>query len=179
MVGTRPREWLPGAELRSSRQAACISAGVLQTIIWSGLAGARVGGRKRRLNFAGEVVALGVAGEFVGSYVVSVVVERGGEKGRAVGILAREFRGWGEGEVEEIVEDEDLAVAIRAGANADGGNAALCCDACSQFARDAFEHDGDGSGIFERLSVGGKTIHCVYGLALNAITSHAVDGLRR
>ena len=84
-----------------------------------------------------------------------------------------------EGEVEEVVEDEDLAVAVGAGADADGGDAGLRGDAGGEFAGDAFEDDGDGAGVFERAGVGGEAVDGVEGLALHAIAAHAVDGLRR
>src|ERR1035437_109561 len=179
MVGTRPRECLPGAALRRLAHAACISARVLQTSIRSGFARARLGRCEGRMNLAGKVVALGVVGKSVGRYIVAVVFEGGGEEGSAVGILAREFCLWREGEVEEIVEDQDLAVAIRARAYANRGYATLGSDAGGQFPRDSLEHDGDGTRIFESERIGCKTIHRGEGLALNAISSHAVDGLRR
>src|ERR1017187_9518934 len=79
----------------------------------SGLAGAGAGGGERGLDFAGQVVAFGVGGEAAFGDVVAIALERRREELRAVGILARELCGRRECEVEEIVEDEDLAVAVR------------------------------------------------------------------
>ena len=45
------------------------------------------------------------------------------KSGAGVGVAADKLGGGREGEVEEVVEDEDLAVAVGAGADADGGNA--------------------------------------------------------
>src|ERR1019366_9598404 len=102
-------------------------------------AGARAGCYERGLDFARQVIALGVRGESVGDDIVAVLREGGGEEGRAVGVLTREFCGRREGEVEEIVKDEDLPVAIGASADADGGNAGLCGDGGGEFARNRSE----------------------------------------
>jgi hypothetical protein len=115
------------------------------------------------LDFAGKVIALGVGGETMGGDVVAVLLEGFGEEGGAVGILAAEFCGRTEGEVEEIVEDEDLAVAVGAGADADGGDAAVGGDGGGEFAGNAFEDDGDGAGVFEGDSVGDEAVYCVRG----------------
>ncbi len=66
-----------------------------------------------------------------------------------VGVLADELCVRAAGEIDEIVEDEDLAVALGACADADGGDAERGGDVGGDFARDAFENDGDGAGGFE------------------------------
>src|ERR1700722_3130889 len=87
---------------------------VRREVAWrvSGFAGARTGDIQRGLHFAGEMIALVVRGEVVLGYVVAVLLDRGGEEGGAVGVLTRELSRRREGEIEEIVEGEDLAVAV-------------------------------------------------------------------
>ena len=55
-------------------------------------------------------------------HVFAIVLDGLADQRAGVGVAADKFCRGREGEVEEIVEDEDLAVAIGSGADADGGN---------------------------------------------------------
>src|ERR1700733_4011707 len=68
--------------------------------------------------FAG-VVGLRVGREGASADVVAVGADGAGDEFTGVGVLAREFRRRVEGEAEEIVGDEDLAVTVGAGTDAD------------------------------------------------------------
>ena len=66
-------------------------------------------------DFGGEVVALGVRGEGVGEDGLAEVVNALAQERGGVGEAADELCRRGEGEIGEVVEDEDLAVALGAG----------------------------------------------------------------
>jgi hypothetical protein len=86
--------------------------------------------------------------------VFAVVLDGGADERAGVGVAADELGGRREGEVEQVVEDEDLAVAVGAGADADGGNGELGGDLRGDFAGNAFEDDGACAGIGEGVGVG-------------------------
>ena len=55
-------------------------------------------------------------------HVFTISLDGGTDKLRSIGIAADELGGWGEGEVDEVVKDENLSVAIGTGTDADGGD---------------------------------------------------------
>ncbi len=110
--------------------------------------------------------------------VFAIVLDGGADQGGGVGVAADEFGGWREGEVDEVVEDEDLAVAIGAGADADGGDGELGGDGGGDFAGHAFEDDCAGSGIGEGVGVGFELEDGFSGAGLDAVAAHAVNALR-
>ena len=128
--------------------------------------------------FAG-VVGLGVGGEGAGADVVAVGADGGGDDFAEVGVLAGEFWRRVEGEAEEIVGDEDLAVAIGAGADSDCGNLQLAGDLRGELAGDGFEDDGESASGFDGVGVAEELFGGVSGLALDAIAAEGVDGLGR
>ena len=81
--------------------------------------------------------------------VFAIVLDGGADEGAGVGVAADEFGRGREGEVDEIVEDEDLAVAAGAGADADGGDGQLGGDFFSDFAGHAFKDERAGAGMGE------------------------------
>ena len=54
--------------------------------------------------------------------VFAVALDGGAEERGGIGVAADEFCCGREGEIHEVVEDEDLAVAVGTGADADGGD---------------------------------------------------------
>ena len=58
-------------------------------------------------------------------HVFAIVLDGGAKERRGVGVAADKFGRRRKGEIDEIVKDENLAVAIGAGADADGGNGQL------------------------------------------------------
>src|ERR1700761_7902137 len=114
---------------------------------WPTLAG-DVDGFAALHRFAG-VIGLGVGREGAGADVVAVVADGGGDDFADIGVLTSEFRRSVEGEAEKIVGDENLAVAIGAGADADGGNSQLAGDLGGEFAGDGFEDYGESAGGFD------------------------------
>jgi len=76
------------------------------------------------------------------------------------------------------VENEDLAVAIGAGANADRRDAKLLRDARGEFSRHGFEDHGKSSGSFDGARVAHETLGGLDRFSLNAKTAEFEDGLR-
>ena len=80
---------------------------------------------------------------------------------------------------EQIVPDLDLAVAARAGADADGRDAQAFADHLGELGRYGLEHDGESAGLLQRNGV----IHEAFGrfrrLALHLVAAKLVDRLRR
>src|SRR5580698_4103535 len=128
--------------------------------------------------FAG-VVRLGVGREGAGADVVAVGADGAGDDFTDVGVLARKFRRRVEGEAEEIVGHEDLAVAVGAGADADGRDLQFTGDLRGELAGDGFENDGEGASGLDGVGVAKKLFGGVGSFALDAITAEGVDGLGR
>jgi hypothetical protein len=110
--------------------------------------------------------------------VFAIVFDGGADKGAGVGVAADEFGGRGEGEVEQVVKDEDLAVAIGAGSDADGGDGQLGGDGGGHLAGNAFEDDSACPGFGEGVSVGLELVDGLGRAGLDAIAAHAVEALR-
>lgn len=81
------------------------------------------------------------------------------------------------GEIEEVVEDEDLAVAVGACADADDGDAGGCGDARGDLPGDAFKDECDGSRAFDGGCVCEERFDGGDAAALDLVTAHAVEGL--
>ena len=100
-----------------------------------------------------RVIGLGVGRECAVADVVAIGPDGAGNDFADVGVLAREFRRRVEGEAEEIVRDEDLAVAIGAGADTDRRDLELARDLRGKFARDGFEDDCESARGFDGVRV--------------------------
>ena len=92
--------------------------------------------------------------------IFAVMLDGGMEERGCIGVAADEFGGRRKGEIDEIVEDEDLAVAIGTGADADGGNGQGGGDFGGSFAGNAFKNDGAGAGLGKREGIGLKLARC-------------------
>ncbi len=124
------------------------------------------------------VVAFRFAGEIVAFDIGAVAVDRIRDQCRGIAIPAHEFRWRGKGQIDEIVQHQDLAIAVRPGANANGRDVESGGYALRHFRRNSFQHYGEspryfqGQRIFHQMMDGGKR------LALDPVAAHAVDGLR-
>jgi len=78
-------------------------------------------------------------------------------------------------EIDEVVEDEDLAVAVGTGTDADGGDVEGGGDDLGDFGHDAFEDDADGSGIFEDPGVVDQFLCFFVGLPFFAVFAFDED----
>ena len=126
----------------------------------------------------GQVIALFVGGEGAVLDVFAIVLDGGADERAGVGIAADKLGGRRKGQVEQVVEDEDLAVAVGTGANADGGNGQLGGDLRGHFAGNALEHDGAGAGFGQGQRVGLELQHGLRGARLHAVAAHAMNALR-
>ena len=131
-----------------------------------------------------QVIAFGVRGEGAGEDFVAEVLG-GATNGRAgIGETADELRGFGrfggvcaEGEADEVVEDEDLAVTVGAGTDADGGDGDGAGDVGGDLARDAFEDERDGAGTLEGMSIGEELVDGGGGATLDAVAAPCGAGI--
>src|SRR5579863_8129684 len=73
----------------------------------------------------GQVIALLVGGKGVVLDVFPIVLYGCAHKRRRIAVAAHELGRGRKSKIHEIVEDEDLAVAVGPGSNADGGNGQL------------------------------------------------------
>ncbi len=132
-----------------------------------------------RCDILGQVIALGISGEGVFFHITAVAINRGPDQSSCVAILADELCRGAEAEIDEVVEDEDLTIAVRSGADANGGDTNLGGDASRDFPRHTFEDQQDSPSSFEGVRVMKEGIDGGNGLALHFIAAHFVDGLGR
>ena len=126
-----------------------------------------------------RVKRLRVGGEAAVVHVIAVLASRAGNLLAKIDVLAGEFRRAVDAQADEIVENEHLAVAIGAGADADGRDAKFLRDARSEFARHGFEDDGKSSGGFDGARVTHQTFGGFDRFSLNAKAAEFKNGLRR
>ena len=77
------------------------------------------------------------------------------------------------------MEDENLRVAARPGADADGRDFELRGDVARDLVRDDFEDDGEGARLFERERVLDERARRVSRLRLQPVAAELVERLRR
>src|SRR5438132_6808275 len=90
-----------------------------------------------------------LVGETPGADVVEVMRDGRARLVAEVGVAADELRGEVVVEAEEIVEDQHLPVAVRAGADADGRRGDALGDHRRQLGGAALQHDGEAAGLSE------------------------------
>ena len=96
---------------------------------------------------------------------------------RSVAIAAHELGGRRKRQVQNIVEDEYLAVAVRAGADADGGSLDLGRDHGRHFARNAFQENTGNTCTIKRHSITHQLLDIGKGLALHTVAGHHIHRL--
>src|SRR5450432_2900350 len=84
-----------------------------------------------------------------------------------------------ERQVDEVVEDQHLTIAIGASANANRWRFDFSRDHGGDFAGNAFEIDAGHAGAIERDRIAHELLDGIQSLALNLVASHDVDRLRR
>lgn len=118
--------------------------------------------------------------ERAGADFVAVLRDGAGDVGFEVGERFDEAGHGAAGDAEEVVEDEDLAVAIGTGADADRGNRDGICYFFGQAAGDAFKHDGERAGGLGGFGVGHEfgfiTLHFVAAKRVDVLGAQAAMG---
>src|SRR5258708_6881528 len=76
------------------------------------------------------------------------------------------------GQVHQVVEDEDLSIAVHAGSDADGGNRKLRRDLRSELARHALEHDNARTSVLQVARLLAQASVPGSGLALHLVAAH-------
>src|SRR5712691_9770445 len=99
------------------------------------------------------------------------------QRGR-VGIAAHKFGRWAEGQVQDVVEDEYLAIALRSSADADGWSCHFRRDHGGDFARNAFEINAGHTGAIECYRIAHELLDGSERLALHLVAAHHVHRLR-
>ena len=99
---------------------------------------------------------------------------------RRIGIAAHKLRRRSEGQIHQVVEDQDLSVAIGAGADADRRNRKLGGDLRGNFARNAFKHNALPRRPRPSACASARSRCMASAVArLHAVAAHAVHALRR
>jgi len=125
------------------------------------------------------MIALGVGRKSAAANIFAIGLNGRGDEFACIAIAAHELGRRIKGESGEVVEYEDLAIAVRTSANADGGRADFCRDAYGNLAGNAFEDEGGDTGRVERGGIAEQRVNRGSGLALHFVAAHAMHGLRR
>ncbi len=110
--------------------------------------------------------------------VFAVVFNSGTEERGGVTVAAHKFSGRCKGEIHEIVEDENLPVAIGTGANPNRRNGQRCGDLCRGFAGNAFKNQSSRACFGKRKGIGPKLARGFSSAGLHTIAAHAIHALR-
>src|ERR1700722_5330661 len=130
---------------------------------------AQLGRRMERFRVGRKAAGPDIAAKVFGS---------AGNLGGEIDVLPSELRFVAHGEAHEIVENENLPVAIGTRANANGWDAELLGDASGKFARHGFQHHRKCAGGFDGSRVALELARSVSGFALNVEPAECVYGLR-
>src|SRR6266567_7192437 len=98
--------------------------------------------------------------------------------GSGVAISPNEFCRRAEGQVQDVVEDEYLAVAAGARADTDCGSRDFAGDQVRDFSRNSFQENTGYAGAVEGRGVAHELLDVGQRLALDFVSAHAVHGLR-
>src|SRR5438876_7526018 len=103
---------------------------------------------QRRLRFLRQMVGLLVRWILARYHVGTEAMHRVADQRGRVGIAAHKFGRWAEGQVQDVVEDEHLAIALRSSSDADSWSWHFRRDHGGDFPRNAFEiNAGHASAI--------------------------------
>ncbi len=127
-----------------------------------------------------QVVAFRVRRKCPLRHIVAIAFNGGAKERSRVAVLAHELGRLGEAQVDEVVEDENLSVAVGSGADTDGRDGELGGDALGDLARHAFEHDrGRSRHAPARRESRSEFVDGAQSLSLHRIAAHAMYRLRR
>src|SRR5713101_7928140 len=92
-------------------------------------------------------------GEGAASDVLVELAGGGFDRLSEFGVLADELRDVVRVEPEDVLDDEDLGVAMRSRADADGGDSQCLGDPLPERVGDAFEHDRERAGLLQGFGI--------------------------
>src|SRR5258708_10097180 len=127
------------------------------------------------LRFLRQMVGLSIVRELVRNNVGLEGQYGMRDQGSRVSVAANEFCRLSESQVDEVVEDQHLAVAIRTSADANGRRFDLSRNHGRDFAWNAFKHNTGHAGAVKRDRIPHKLLDAVQSLALNFIAAHHID----
>jgi hypothetical protein len=119
------------------------------------------------------------AGEGVAAHLGRVLRDAGHHLGLELGVALGEARGHPVVDPEQVVEDEDLAVGGRPGADSDHGDVEALHELVGHGRRDGLEDDGEASRLLERDRVVSDRERPLRRPALGPITTECGRRLRR
>jgi len=91
--------------------------------------------------------------------------------------LAGRLRGGGYGQAQQVAQDQDLAVALRAGSNADGGDSHPPGDHPGDLAGHTLDYQREDAGLLESHRIVDERLGLELRLSLNPVASHGVERL--
>src|SRR5262245_57743096 len=93
------------------------------------------------------MMAMRVVRKRAGANFGNICLDCASRFGSQIGKLFNELRMKTVGQTENVIAYENLAVAVRTGTDADGGDRQLASDLRSDRSRDEFKHDRKGPGL--------------------------------
>src|SRR5580698_1850139 len=94
---------------------------------------------QRLLSLPRQVIRLAVRGILVRHHIRTKSLHSVGNQRRSIAVTAHEFGCWTERQIQNVVDNQHLAVALGTSADADGRSCDLCRDHGRDFPRNAFE----------------------------------------
>src|SRR5580704_15876741 len=113
-----------------------------------------------------------------GAHIAAKFFRSARNLGGEIDVLPSELWFVAHGEAHEIVEDENLPIAIGTRADADCRNVEFLSDASGKFARHGFQHHRKCAGGLDGSRVALELARSVSGFALNVEPAECVYGLR-
>src|SRR6266404_3078259 len=129
---------------------------------------------QRRPRFLGPLLRLFGGSILARSDVGTERFRRDGNGRTEVRVTPYELCGMSKAEVQQVVEDQHLAVAIRSSADADSWRLDLGCNHGRDFPRDAFENHQSHARAIECNGVAYELLHAAEILALHFIAAHHI-----
>src|SRR5579872_459662 len=115
----------------------------------------------------------------MGHDVGAKCLHRVGDGTGNIAITADKLRRMPEGEIQNVVNDQNLAIALGAGADSDGRRLDLRSNQGGDFAGNPLEVEAGDAGAIERNGITHELIDGFKRFALHLVTAHDIDRLWR
>src|SRR5208283_4140013 len=127
------------------------------------------------LSFLGQMVGLLIRRILMGLHVRTKSLNCSSHQRGSFTVAAHKFRRTPEGQIENVVEHEDLAVALGTSANANCGSVNFGRNYACYLPRDTFENQTAHAGAVECVGVAPKLFNPTEVLSLHLIPTHDVN----